>query len=121
MFSWNQQGVFSFFILDEAGKKIPVSDWKQHQENYLSQCSILSELSDNGFAEYTSDSCEAEAREILSLDEIDKQILCLPSHYPYEIYIQSDGQLNQNTFQFKFGFYDFTPNGNRFAAKRSGA
>jgi SNF2 family DNA or RNA helicase len=45
----------------------------------------------------------------------------LPDEYPYEIYIQSDGQLNQNSFKFKYGFYDFAPNGSRFQVERNGA
>lgn len=121
MFSWNLNNTFSFFLLDVTGNKIPVSSWEQHQENYLTQLSILNELSDNGFAELTSDSCEVETTEILNLNEIDKQILGLPNQYPYEIYIQSNGQLNQNSFKFNFGFYDFTPNGNRLKAKRNAA
>ena len=91
----------------------------QIQSEYLSQLSILNELCDNGFAEYTIDTCEVEASEILNLSEIDKQILCLPNQYPYEIYIQSDGQLNQSSFKFKYGYYDFTPNGTRFTVKRT--
>jgi SNF2 family DNA or RNA helicase/HJR/Mrr/RecB family endonuclease len=121
MFNWELHKTFSFFILDDAGNKIPVSDWQKYQEDYLPQLSILNELCDNGFAEHTSHTCKVEPLEILNLNEIDKQVLCLPEHYPYEIYIQSDGQLNQSTFKFKFGFYDFTPNGNRLAAKRNGA
>ncbi|MDB4926640.1 SNF2-related protein [Mucilaginibacter sp.] len=121
MFSWNHQDTFSFFILDKDGKKIPVSGWETIQSEYLSQFSILNELSDNGFAEHTLYTCEVDIIEILRLDEIDKQILCLPNHYPYEIYIQSEGQLNQSSFKFKFGFYDFTPNGTRFAVNRAGA
>lgn len=121
MFSWNQNRTFSFFILDNSGNKIPVSDWQRHQEKHLSELSILSELCDNGFAEHTSHTCEVEPIEILKLNEIDKQILCLPEHYPYEIYIQSEGQLNQVTFKFKFDFYDFTPNGNRLTANRNNA
>ena len=121
MFSWQHHITFSFFILDKSGNKISVSDWQQIQDDYLPQLSILNELCDNGFAEHTTHTCEVEASEILNLDEIDKQLLCLPNRYPYEIYIQSDGQLNQPNFKFKFGFYDFTPNGNRLAAKRNGA
>lgn len=121
MFNWNHHNTFSFFILEETGSKIPVSGWEKIQLEYLPQLSILNELYDNGFAEHTLHTCEVEVNEILSLSEIDKQILGLPDHYPYEIYIQSDGQLNQNSFKFKLGFYDFTPNGNRFAVKRNGA
>lgn len=121
MFNYTYDKKFSFCILDNSGNNIPVSKWEKIQSEYLSQFSILKELIDNGFAEYTNHTCEVEAGDILNLSEIDKQILCLPSSYPYEIYIQSDGQLNQNSFKFKYGFYDFMPNGTRFNIKRNGA
>ncbi|MFN8298430.1 MAG: SNF2-related protein [Chitinophagales bacterium] len=120
MFSWSQNNRFSFFILD-AGARTPFSRWEELQERYLPQLSILSELIDNGFAEITADSCEVEIDEILTLSEFDRQILGLPNDYPYEIYIQSNGQLNQSSFKFNFGFFDFTPNGNRLIANRTGA
>jgi hypothetical protein len=64
--------------------------------------------------------CEVESLEILKLSDIDKQILDLPNSYPYEIFIESDGVLSQNTFKFKYGFYDFSPNGTRLNTKRNG-
>lgn len=121
MFNWDFNKTFSFYILDDSGNRIAVSDWELKKDEYLTQISILNELYDNGFAERTAYTCEVEPIEILNLNEIDKQVLCLPEHYPYEIYIQSNGQLNQSTFKFNFGFYDFTPNGNRLSAKRMGA
>jgi SNF2 family DNA or RNA helicase/HJR/Mrr/RecB family endonuclease len=121
MFSWKQNKQFSFYILDESRLKIHVLMYGQYQETYFAQFAILNELLDNGFADQTSDSYEVETKQILKLNEIDKQILCLPHNYPYEIYIQSHSQLNQSDFKFDFGFYDFTPNGNRLFAKRTGA
>ena len=121
MFNWQYQNIFLFSILDEAGNNIPVLQWNEIQNEYLSQLSILNELADNGFAELKSHTCEVDAIEILKLSEVEKQILCLPTQYPYEIYIQSDGQLNQPSFRFKYGFYDFVPNGNRFNVHRNGA
>jgi hypothetical protein len=121
MFSWHYDTVFSFYILDESGTKVPVLDWQKIRSKYLTQFSILSELCDNGFAEYNLSSCLVGEIEILRLNEIDKQILGLPEQYPYEIYIESDGQLNQNSFKFKYGFYDFVPNGNKLSVIRNGA
>jgi SNF2 family DNA or RNA helicase len=121
MFKYKYDSKFSFSILDPAGTFLPVQEWKKIQGIYLSQLSILNELYENGFAQHTVDACEVETHEILNLSEIDRQILCLPNPYPYEIYIQSDGQLNQSTFKFKYGFYDFTPNGTRLNVKRNGA
>lgn len=121
MFSYNYHNGFSFCILNNEGYKIPVPDWHHLQDNFLSQLSILFELRDNGSADFSDDTCEVETTEILKLSELNRQILGLPNDYSFEIYIQSDGQLNQNSFKFKYGFYDFAPNGTRFQAQRKGA
>jgi SNF2 family DNA or RNA helicase/HJR/Mrr/RecB family endonuclease len=120
MFSWRYVNGFIFYILDTSGTKLPVSEWERTRSEFLAQFSILSELCDNGLAEYSLDSCHVETSEILKLNVIDKLILGLPESYPYEIYIESDGQLNQSNFKFKYGFYDFTPNGNRLPVERNG-
>lgn len=112
---------FSFHFLDDSGNKIPVTEWENLQSEFLSQLTILNELFDNGFADFTHDSCVVENINILRLIEIDKQILDLPNLYPYEIYIESEGILTQNTFMFKYDFYDFAPNGNRLNTNRIGA
>lgn len=112
---------FSFYFLNKSGNKIPFSNWEELQLEFLSQLAILNELQDNGLADYTEYSCEVDSLKILKLSDIDKQILDLPSIYPYEIFIESDGVLSLNTFKFKYGFYDFSPNGTRLNAKRNGA
>ncbi|MEM0543151.1 SNF2-related protein [Flavobacterium sp. j3] len=111
---------FSFYFLNQSGDKIPVSNWAELQLEFLSQLAILNELQDNGLADCTEYSCEVDSLEILKLSNIDKQILDLPNNYPYEIFIESDGVLSQNTFKFKYGFYDFSPNGTRLNTKRNG-
>ena len=112
---------FTFIIQNNDGDRIPISKWEGLKIDFLAQLSILYELQDNGSADFTEDSCEVETIEILKLSEINKQILGLPEDYPYEIYIQSEGQLNQSSFKFKYGFYDFAPNGTRFQAQKNGA
>ncbi|MCF8448191.1 MAG: restriction endonuclease [Bacteroidia bacterium] len=111
---------FSFYFINEIGIKIPFSDWEKLQSDFLSQLAILNELLDNGLADNTENSCEVQVIEILKLSDIDKQILDLPYCYPYEIFIESDGVLTQNNFKFKYGFYDFTPNGTRLSTNRNG-
>ena len=120
MFNFTYNNSFSFKISDSFGNIIPIIKWNTIKELYLSQISILFEFVDNGVAVFNEDTCLVEPLEILKLNEIDKQILGLPDEYPYDIYIQSDGQLNQNSFKFKYGFYDFAPNGNRFQYVRNG-
>ena len=122
MFSYTyNNSFFSFYFLNELGSKIPVSNWEELQLKFLSQLAILNELQDNGLADYTEYSCEVDSLEILKLSEIDKQILDLPNSYPYEIFIEPDGTLTHNTFKFKYGFYDFSPNGTRLNTQRRGA
>lgn len=110
----------SFYFQDNLGKKISVSDWIELQSEFLSQLAILYELHDNGLADYTENSCDVEKIDILKLSDIDKRILELPNSYPYEILVESDGTLTHKTFKFKYGFYDFAPNGTRLKAKRDG-
>lgn len=120
MFEWTFDDTFSFFITDNSNKKYETKRWEDFQSEYLSQFSILTELKENGFADYTEFTCEVEVLKILELSDVEKQILFLPNPYPYEIFIESDGQLNISSFKFKYGFYDFVPNGNRFNIKRVG-
>lgn len=112
---------FSFYFLTESGSKVSVSEWEKLQSEFLSQLAILIELHDNGLADYTDNSCEIESIDILRLNEIDKQILDLPNAYPHEIFVESDGTLTHHSFKFKYGFYDFAPNGTRLKATRNGA
>jgi SNF2 family DNA or RNA helicase/HJR/Mrr/RecB family endonuclease len=120
-FCYTYSNSFFFSIENNEGQRIPISNWDDLKNDFLAQLSILYELHDNGLADFKNDTCEVETVEILKLSDISKQILGLPDEYPYEIYIQSDGQLNQNNFKFKYGFYDFAPNGTRFQAQRIGA
>lgn len=112
---------FSFYFLNESGSKVHVSEWENLQPEFLSQLAILTELHDNGLADYTDNSCEIESIDILRLNDIDKQILDLPNSYPYEIFVESEGTLTHNSFKFKYGFYDFSPNGTRLKTTRNRA
>lgn len=120
MFKWDYNNNFIFFIVDENNDKVLTSDWERFKNVYLSELQIIFELIDNGFAKTNNDSCICDANVILDLSDLDKQILGLPENYPYEIYIQSDGQLNQDSFKFKYAFYDFIPHGNKLKVRRDG-
>ena len=87
----HNQNNFSFYFLNQSGNKIPISNWEELQLEFLSQLAILNELQDNGLADCTEYSCEVDSLEIVKLSDIDKQILDLPDHYPYEIFIESNG------------------------------
>jgi SNF2 family DNA or RNA helicase/HJR/Mrr/RecB family endonuclease len=120
-FCYTYSNNFFFSIQSNEGTRIPLLNWDNLKNDFLAQLSILYELHDNGIADFKNDTCEVETLEILKLSDASKQILGLPHEFPYEIYIQSDGQLNQQNFKFKYGFYDFAPNGTRFQAQRNGA
>lgn len=120
MFRWKFKNNFVFDLIETNGTTIQTSKWYEFSQENISQLAILKELIENGFAEIREYECEINVFEILKLDNIDKQILDLPSPYPYEIYISSIGQLNQNTFLLKYRFYDFVPNGNDLNPDKNG-
>lgn len=112
MVRWEFKNNFLFILSDKNDNIIHTSKWPEFAKENISQFAILKELIENGFGEMREYEYEIDVYEILNLSDIDKKILDLPSQYPYEIYITSIGQLNQNTFMMKYGFYDFVPNGN---------
>jgi SNF2 family DNA or RNA helicase/HJR/Mrr/RecB family endonuclease len=114
------QGVTSFYLTDAIGGHIPVKDWNNHISHYLSELSIINELLDNGSATAEELHIDVEFDILLRLDEIDKQILGLPRPYPFVVFIESEGIMSQSNFRFKYGFFDFAPNGNRLNLNRNG-
>lgn len=121
MFKWKYDNKFLFSLELSSGEIVPFVEWSNFQSEYLSQSSIIQELVDNGLATPKDSIVEIEAEDILTLDEIDKRLLDLPSDYPFVIYIEADGILSQGSFKFKYGFFDFVPNGNRLFFDREGA
>lgn len=121
MFKWKFDNKFLFFLESTTGEIVPFVEWSNFQSEYLSQLSIVQELLDNGLAELRDSIVEIEIEDILTLDEIDKKLLGLPSDYPFVIFIEADGILSQGSFKFKYGFFDFVPNGNRLFFDREGA
>lgn len=109
---------FIFSFLNDKGEIALQKNWKDFHSEFLSELAILNELHDNGFAEFTDDACVLSDTQLLVLDELDKRILGLPPQYPFEILIEQDGNLIDKTFKFKYGFYNFTPNGTKLKACR---
>jgi SNF2 family DNA or RNA helicase/HJR/Mrr/RecB family endonuclease len=120
MFKWKYDNKFLFSLESSTGELISYSEWDTYQSEYLSQLSIIQELVDNGLAYVNDTAVDIDAEEILSLDEIDKKLLGLPSEYPFVIFIEADGILSQGSFKFKYGFFDFVPNGNRLFFNKEG-
>ncbi len=119
MFKWKFDQVFLFAIQSKDGGLLPIVEWEQ-EKSYTAHKAILDELAENGFAEVKETCYEVHPEDIYQLADFERQVLELPDFYPYEIYVQADGMLNQATFKYKYGFYDFAPNGNRFKASRKG-
>lgn len=120
MFKWKYDNKFLFSLESSKGEIVPFVEWDNFQSEYLSQLSIIQELIDNGLATTRASTVEIETEDILTLDEIDKRLLGLPSDYPFVIFIEADGILSQGSFKFKYGFFDFVPNGNRLFFNREG-
>jgi len=119
-FVWKHGDVSSVTLLDNAGNSVPTSSWNDYQDVILSELSILQELEENGLAVKTEMSVNIDPDDLLSLNDIEKHILSLPDEYPFSIYIEADGIISTGSFKFKYGFYDFVPNGNRLFYKREG-
>jgi superfamily II DNA or RNA helicase len=118
--SYNVGRYLDLSVLSKDGIAVPSEIWLKNEPELQAQAEILQNLVDNGFAEWGTLGCSIEPEAIYSLTEIDRQILEIPPEYPNEILIQSSGTLNQPTFLFKYGFYSFVPNGERFQATREG-
>lgn len=111
---------FTFYFQDNQGNKVPVNRWNELNVEFLSQLAILNELNDNGIADYHDETCEVDGLIIAKLEELDRRILDLPEHYPFEILIERDGVLHSKELKFRYGFYDFCPNGTILRARRDG-
>lgn len=118
MFKWNLDKNFLFSFFSSNGELIPYVDWISFQTEFISQYAIIQEFLDNGLAVTKDMGVEIEVEDILSLSDVDKRLLGLPSDYPFVIFIEADGILSQGSFKFKVGFFDFVPNGNRLFLNR---
>lgn len=120
MLKWEFDNRFNFRIENEDYRKIALNQWKAYEKEHLNELAILNEFRDNGFAEESDYYLKIETEAILNLSDVDKACLNLPDSYPFVIYIEPNGILHQSTFTFKYGFYDFAPNGNRIVFEKNG-
>lgn len=82
-----------------------------NSDKLIPYADALNSLCTNGFAEFKDGIYYVNTEDIYKLDEIDRQILNIPSSFPYSILIGANGVINRENFKFKLGFYDFVPNG----------
>jgi len=118
MFKWKIENNQFVFFVQEDGQNVNVSEWI-NSDNII-YFNSLQLLIDNGFGLQEIDRIVIPSINIYELCNIDKEIIGLPSFYPFDLYVQSDGQLNQNDFKYTVDFYSFAPGGERFSAKRQG-
>lgn len=74
----------------------------------------LEELVGNGLASKVGDTYTMQISNIYFLDDLERDILELPSLYPFDIYIQPEGQITHPNFRYKYSFRSFAPNGEIF-------
>ncbi len=115
---WDEE--YSFFLMDEQNQQVPCGEWDCFKDDFLAQYSILNELYENGKVAISEWAYFIDTIDVLNLDEISKLILGLPYTYSSTIYVQSVGTLNQASFKYYYGFYNFAPSGQRFDACRIG-
>lgn len=142
MFKWSYNNKFLFSIESSNGEVVKFSEWDKFNTENLSELSILQDLIENEEAIVSEYFVEVDAENILSLDLIDTESLCIPDElkslkaissfdlnkkllglpepFPFSISIESNEPMGQKSFKFKYGFFDFIPNGNRLFYQRNG-
>lgn len=107
---------FSFYIENEDGSILSVSEWNKVKSKYISELAILSTFHENGLASISDKSLNLSIEDVLNLNEIEKKILGLPDPYPFEIVIDFDhngqGVADLNS-KFIVSFFDYHPHGNQ--------
>lgn len=97
------------FFCEENGCSINISSWVE--KGYAQYYSSLQELVDNGYGEATETEYLIPFSGIYELDELEREAFGLPSLYPFDLYVQSDGLITQPTFKYTYSFRTFAPNG----------
>lgn len=106
-----ENGKFIFSILNEE-KKVMIQSWIVL--GYAAYFEPLQELVDNGYGTIQGDEYHIPFLSIYELDTIEREILELPSIYPFELYIQSSGLITKASFQYTYSFCSFAPSGDRY-------
>ncbi len=118
MFKYQSKKNGFLFYLELEGNCIEYTKWKKYEDQFIAQISILTALVDNGFANVSEQGCLVGFENLYELDNIDLEVLGMPEYYPFELYVQANGQLNEDSFQLEYNFCDFAPNGTYFITNR---
>lgn len=97
------------FFCEENGCSINISSWLE--KGYAQYYSSLQELVDNGYGEATETEYLIPFSGIYELDELEREAFGLPSLYPFDLYVQSDGLITHPSFKYTYSFRTFAPNG----------
>ncbi len=109
---YTEEGVKFSLRLDSETEFTPIIDW--HDSDGAFYFSSLQSLVDNGCGEKDEYSYFIPFVALYELDMIEREMLDLPSLYPYEIYIQQDGLITRPDFKYTITYCNFAPNGTRF-------
>ncbi|MFR9543230.1 MAG: hypothetical protein SNH27_14390 [Rikenellaceae bacterium] len=109
---YTDEGVKFSLKRDTDDQLIPINDWQESDGAFY--ISSLQSLVDNGSGEKDEYSYLIPYIALYELDVIEREMLDLPSLYPYEIYIQQDGLITRPDFKYTVSYCSFAPNGNRF-------
>ncbi|HWP47709.1 MAG TPA: SNF2-related protein [Candidatus Limnocylindrales bacterium] len=121
MLTWQVSPEYWIFSFGDGDQPIPLKSWNNYPfpANAYAQVLLFRELLDNGKALADETSILVPHEEICTLSTIDQQLLNLPPPYPFDIRVDASGMLQQQDFQFKWGFYEH-PQGRQLFGERIG-
>lgn len=100
---------------------LPVDKWSQLEETeHGPRWWLIRELLDNGQAERDDHEVRILHEEVVKLSRSDQQLLRLPDVYPFDIRLDANGTLDQDTFRYEVGFF-VHPDGERLPLERTGS
>lgn len=98
-----------FYLTDKDDKCIPISEWKDLNFVFYD---VLTTSFDNGISRRNEQEFFVRNENIYLFEDAERDILGLPAEYPFEMYIQTNGNtLTQDGFKYDILFYTFYPGG----------
>ncbi len=99
-----------FSLQEEASiELIPINKWQESGAAF--QYTSLQSLVDNGYGVQDEYHYNISFAGIYELDAIEREMIDLPPLYPFDIYIQADGQITRSDFKYAISYRTFAPSG----------